>query len=241
MIRILGISKSFGKKIILDNIHIEIKSGEIFGLVGANGAGKTTLLSILATIERPDKGHIFINECNLLKEIKKAREFIGYVPQDIALWQQLTVEENLLFWNRFAGGNKKKTDLIELARRLGLEDKWKSKVNLLSGGTKRKLNMAVALLHDPEILLMDEPTVGIDIQSKLEINRLMKALAKQGKTIIYTTHDSNEILLLCDRIGVLKDGRFSFVGTMAEALKVLKLDGKFPISEEEALYWLLNG
>jgi ABC-2 type transport system ATP-binding protein len=101
--------------------------------------------------------------------------------------------------------------------------------------------MAVALLHDPEILLMDEPTVGIDIQSKLEINRLMKALAKQGKTIIYTTHDSNEILLLCDRIGVLKDGRFSFVGTMAEALNVLKLDGKFPISEEEALYLLLNG
>ncbi len=241
MIKILGISKSFGKNIILDNIHIGITNGEIFGLVGANGAGKTTLLSILATIERPDKGHIFINECNLLKETKKAREFIGYVPQDIALWQQLTVEENLLFWNRFAGGNKKKTDLKELARRLGLEGKWKSKVNLLSGGMKRKLNIAVALLHDPEILLMDEPTVGIDIQSKLEINRLMKALAQQGKTIIYTTHDSNEILLLCDRIGVLKNGRFSFVGTMAEALNVLKLGGKFPINEEEALYLLLNG
>lgn len=103
------------------------------------------------------------------------------------------------------------------------------------------MNIAVALLHDPEILLMDEPTVGIDIQSKLEINRLMKALAQQGKTIIYTTHDSNEILLLCDRIGVLKNGRFSFVGTMAEALKVLKLNGKFPINEEEALYLLLNG
>ncbi|WP_251249672.1 ATP-binding cassette domain-containing protein [Caldibacillus thermoamylovorans] len=153
----------------------------------------------------------------------------------------MTVEENLLFWNRFAGGNKQKTDLIELVRRLGLEGKWKSKVNLLSGGMKRKLNIAVALLHDPEILLMDEPTVGIDIQSKLEINRLMKALAQQGKTIIYTTHDSNEILLLCDRIGVLKNGRFSFVGTMAEALKVLKLNGKFPINEEEALYLLLNG
>lgn len=90
----------------------------------------------------------------------------------------MTVEENLLFWNRFAGGNKQKTDLIELIRRLGLEGKWKSKVNLLSGGMKRKLNIAVALLHDPEILLMDEPTVGIDIQSKLEINRLMKALAQ---------------------------------------------------------------
>lgn len=208
MIQVEAINKSYGKKEILKDISFDVNKGEVFGLIGPNGAGKTTLLSILATNEIPNHGKITINGYDIVRDRKSIRNLIGSVPQEIALWQQMTVEENLLFWNRLNKKQIKKADLYQLCEKVQLTDQWKIKVRHLSSGMKRKLNIAVALIHNPQVLLMDEPTVGIDIQSKIEINRLIREMAEQGNTVIYTTHDSNEILSLCDRIGVLKRENF---------------------------------
>lgn len=236
MITISNLTKQYGRNIILDNLSLSIKKGEVFGLLGTNGAGKSTLLSILATITKPSSGTVEVNNLNLLKEKKKARKIIGYVPQDVSLWENMTVKENLLFWSKFSKKKVETERLLELCQTVRLDDKWKEKVSKLSGGMKRKLNIAVALIHDPDILLMDEPTVGIDLQSKLEINQYIKKLAQSGKTIVYTTHDMSEILTLCDRIGVLKEGKLPFIGTLDDAKKRIN-----PLlTAEQIMYKLLN-
>ncbi len=240
VIHVEAIRKKYGKKEVLKDISFAVHKGEIFGLIGPNGAGKTTLLSILATNELPNQGKITMNGYDVMRDRKMIRDMIGFVPQDIALWQQMTVEENFLFWNRLNKKRINKTELYQLCKKVQLTDQWKTKVRHLSGGMKRKLNIAVALIHNPQVLLMDEPTVGIDIQSKIEITRFIKEMAEQGMTVIYTTHDSNEILSLCDRIGVLKKGEFSFIGTIQEAENQLEFEGKRLKNKEEVLYTLLN-
>lgn len=239
MIRIEGISKKLGRKTLLNHINLDIAKGEIFGLLGPNGAGKSTLISILATVLKPSAGSIMINGWDLQNQRKQIRQLIGYVPQDIALWEDLTVRENLNFWSKFVKGKISEDRLLGLCEAVHLGDKWNEKISSLSGGMKRKLNIAVALIHDPEILLMDEPTVGIDLQSKLEINQYIKKLAQEGKTILYITHDMNEIVHLCDRIGVLRKGMLEFIGTLDEAIEGSRMDAA--ISAEEAVYHLLNG
>ncbi|MTH54668.1 ATP-binding cassette domain-containing protein [Bacillus mangrovi] len=217
MIEIQNVSKSYGKKQPLNRVSLTIPEGEVFGLLGPNGAGKSTLLSILATISVQDQGTAQIGGLDSKKQKKQVRRKIGYVPQDVALWEQNTVKENMTIFGRLSKSKATKDELKKLCSDVKLEDQWNEKVSSLSGGMKRKLNIAAALIHDPDILLMDEPTVGIDLQSKLEINQLVKRLAQDGKTIVYTTHDLNEIVTLFDRIGVLKNGAFSFVGTASEA------------------------
>ena len=219
LIEILNISKRIGKKQLLDDVSLSIHKGEIFGLLGANGAGKSTLVSILATVKEPSAGTFSIKGWKSDKELKKIRENIGFVPQEIALWEDLTVYDNMRFWSNFTNKAVTKERIKELCMAVRLPDRWDMKVSDLSGGMKRKLNIAVSLLHDPDVLLMDEPTVGIDIQSKLEINAYMRELAGAGKTIIYITHDVSEIMNLCDRIGVLRKGKVIYAGTIEEAAK----------------------
>ena len=239
MITISRISKQFGKKAILQDISLEIKKGEVFGLLGPNGAGKSTLLSILATISQPSTGSVTVKQLDLVKQKKQARQLIGYVPQDISLWEDMTVKENLFFWSKFTKGKVSNKKLFEICQTVHLEEKWTEKVSKLSGGMKRKLNIAVALIHDPDVLLMDEPTVGIDLQSKLEINQYIKKLSEQGKTIVYTTHDMSEILFLCDRIGVLKQGKIHFIGTINDAKDMMKEQTPLQ-TDEQVMYRLLN-
>jgi len=241
MIQIHEVSKVFRKKQVLDKVTFSVEKGEVFGLIGPNGAGKSTLLSILAGITKPSSGSILIGGANPFTEHKRVRSFVGYVPQDIGLWEDLTVEDNLRLWSKFSSKRIDKNRLYALCQNVRLEDKWKEKVANLSGGMKRKLNIAVSLIHDPEILLMDEPTVGIDIESKLEINQYIKELARSGKTVIYSTHDANEIFHLCDRIGALNQGTLQFLGTIKEAMERMeKEEGIRSISNEELLLFLLG-
>lgn len=241
MIVIDKVTKFYGKKRSLHNVCLTINKGEIMGLIGPNGAGKSTLLALLATLSSPKSGKIRIKGYELPKQKKQVRELIGYVPQDVALWNHLTVKENMAFWSGLASRKVSTEQLMELCEKVQLLDQWNEKVATLSGGMKRKLNIAVALIQDPEILLMDEPTVGIDLQSKLEINQFIKELAAQGKTIVYATHDLNEILYLCTRITVLNHGVLEFAGTISEARDKGEFSGVPGISDEKIIYQLLTG
>ena len=241
MISIKNIEKKYGTVKRLDGVSLDVRDGEIFGLLGENGAGKSTLISILATVLKPSAGSVAINGLDLKSEKKQIRQMVGYVPQEIALWEDFTVKENFHFWSKFVKEKPSEERLIDLCEAVSLRDKWNEKVSNLSGGMKRKLNIAVALIHDPAILLMDEPTVGIDLQSKLEINQYMKSMAQQGKTILYITHDIHEIIHLCDRIGVLQKGQLQFVGTLEEARHQLVIEAsKSQISIEDVVYHLLK-
>lgn len=240
VITIENVSKSYGRRKSLQEVSLTIQSGEIYGLLGANGAGKSTLLSILATVTRASSGQIIMNGLDLSKNRKRVREIIGYVPQDIALWEQETVKENLILWSKFAKEKVTEKQLYDLCGIVQIQEKWHEKVSNLSGGMKRKLNIAVALIHNPDILLMDEPTVGIDIQSKFEINQAIRELAGRGKTVVYTTHDMSEVLFLCNKVGILHEGILQFSGTLEDAKKLVIAQQIEPKNDEEVLYYLLR-
>lgn len=242
MISIKNVDIKYGSVKRLENVTLEVSECEIFGLLGENGAGKSTLISILATVLKPSAGRVLINGIDLKDGKKKIRQLIGYVPQEIALWDDFTVRENFYYWSKFANVKPTEERLLALCKAVSLDDKWNEKVSDLSGGMKRKLNIAIALIHDPPILLMDEPTVGIDLQSKMDINQYMRSMAEQGKTILYITHDIHEIIHLCDRIGILQKGQLQFVGTLEEARQQLVGDtNQSQISIEEVVYQLLSG
>ena len=200
MLSVKSISKSYGKKKILDNMTFSVQHGEILGLVGENGAGKSTLLKILATLLKPDAGQIELDQLSYQKQRAKVRKKIGFVPQDIVVWENLTVEENMLFFAKLSWKKKSVDELRQLCLDMNLK-KLKEPVKTLSGGMKRKLNLAISLIHDPTLLLLDEPTVGIDLKSRKEIGAYLKKLAAdQGAMIIYISHDMDEITSLCERI-----------------------------------------
>ncbi|MFC4022587.1 ABC transporter ATP-binding protein [Oceanobacillus longus] len=200
MLNVQSISKSYGKKQILNPLSFSIQSGEIVGLVGENGAGKSTLLQILATLIKPTKGIMQLNDLAYEDDKKEIRKQIGFVPQDIAIWEEFTVEENMVFFEKLSWKNKNKQQLKQLCLDMEL-DKWKEPVYKMSGGMKRKLNLAISLIHNPHVLLLDEPTVGIDLKSRKEIGNYLKNLTtNQNKIIIYTSHDMDEIINLCDQI-----------------------------------------
>ena len=198
MLKIESIFKKYGATVVLDHISFHVNRGEIVGLVGENGAGKSTLLHILATLQKATKGSIQLNDQSYKTHLKSVRRKIGFVPQEIAVWEDFTVEENMIFFEKLSWKNKSLSELRQLCLDMELH-KWKEKVHTLSGGMKRKLNLAISLIHDPALILLDEPTVGIDLKSKQEIGNYLKTLAKeQKKTIIYTSHDMDEIMNLCD-------------------------------------------
>lgn len=198
MLNVQSIHKKYGKRTILDDISFTVERGQIVGLVGENGAGKSTLLQLLATLTKSTSGNIKLDDIPYNGSIKKLRKQIGFVPQDIAVWEEFTVEENMVFFEKLAWKSKKLSELQQLCVDMELH-KWREKVHTLSGGMKRKLNLAISLIHDPTLLLLDEPTVGIDLRSKQEIATYLKTLAEEkGKIIIYTSHDMDEIMHLCD-------------------------------------------
>lgn len=200
MLEVQSITKSYGKKLILNQISFSVQPGEIIGLVGENGAGKSTLLNILATLASPTNGNIGLYEKSYREKRKEVRKQIGYVPQDIAIWEEFSVEENMVFFEKLSWKRRSKQELQQLCLDMEL-DKWKEPVKTLSGGMKRKLNMAISLIHEPDLLLLDEPTVGIDLKSRKEIGNHLKNLAiKENKMIMYTSHDMDEISTLCDSI-----------------------------------------
>ncbi|MFD1362212.1 ABC transporter ATP-binding protein [Lentibacillus salinarum] len=222
MLEVQSLSKAYGKKQVLDSLSFSVKPGEIIGLVGENGAGKSSLLQILASLSRPTSGTITLNNQSYKTELKKVRRQIGFAPQDVALWEEFTVAENMVFFEKLAWNRLNKDQLRQLCSEMKL-DKWDDPVNTLSGGMKRKLNIAISLIHEPNLLLLDEPTAGIDLKSRKEIGAYLNNLAKSdGKMILYTSHDMDEIRQLCDKIYCIGNDPFYY--------QVLKAYGENPIS-----------
>lgn len=208
MLEVKSVNKSYGRRQVLDNFSMNAERGEIIGLVGENGAGKSTLLKILATLSKPESGELYLNGKPYKKHFKAHRKVIGYVPQDIAVWNDLTVLENMKFFEKLSPVKKTVPELKSLLNNIQL-DRHDTKVSKLSGGMKRKLNLAISLINNPEFLLLDEPTAGIDLKSRIEIGEYLKILAvNNGTLIIYTSHDMSEIKEVCDRVIVI--GKDSF-------------------------------
>jgi len=218
MIEVSNLRKTFDTIEALKGISFNIQQGECYGLLGPNGAGKTTTISIMSTILEASEGKVSIAGYDLKKNPLECKRNIGVVTQEIALYNELSAYDNLLFW----GGtyNVPKTELTkridETLDQLGLTDRKNDKVKTYSGGMKRRVNIASALLHRPKVLFMDEPTVGIDPQSRNLIFEVVENLHKEGMTIVYTTHYMEEAERLCDRIGIIDDGEIIAEGTLAE-------------------------
>ena len=218
MISVSGLKKKYDAVQALKGVSFEIKAGELFGLLGPNGAGKTTTISILSTLLRPDEGDVTLAGIDLKKDPQECKKTIGVVPQEIALYNELTAHANLVFWGGLYGVPKTELEsrIDQLLRKVGLHDRRNDKVKTYSGGMKRRINIAAALLHRPTILFMDEPTVGIDPQSRNLIFDVVENLHKEGMTIVYTTHYMEEAERLCDRIAIIDDGRIVGQGTLDE-------------------------
>lgn len=210
IIEVKNISKRFNDKLVLDNISYEVKEGEIFGFIGPNGAGKSTLINIMTSLLTPDSGTIEICGYDILREPIKAKECMGYVPQELALMEELNAYDNLEFFGALYGlkGKLLKERIAEALKVTGLEETKKQKVKKFSGGMKRRLNIAVSILHHPKVLILDEPTVGVDPQSRNHIFSFIKNICKDwGTTVIYTSHYMEEIEELCKRVFIIDLGK----------------------------------
>jgi ABC-2 type transport system ATP-binding protein len=211
-----GLSKSFGAVRAVRDVSFDVRRGECFGLLGPNGAGKTTTLSIVATLQRPDEGRVEIEGVSVVDDPRAARRALGLVPQEISLYDDLTAEENLAF---FAGlydlrGQAQKSRVafaLDVAR---LSDRRRDRVETFSGGMKRRLNFAVGLLHAPSLVLLDEPTAGVDPQSRNHLFEMVERLKAEGATLVYTTHYMEEAARLCDRVAIIDHGRLLALDTV---------------------------
>ncbi|MDP8982080.1 MAG: ABC transporter ATP-binding protein [Acidobacteriota bacterium] len=209
MLEAKALKKSYGNVVAVDGVTLRADAGETVGLLGPNGAGKTTTVSMIAGLLRPDSGEVLIEGRPLRGDTDPLKHKIGLVPQDIALYDELSAHDNLAFFGALYdldGANAKRA-MDEALELVGLADRAKDRVKTFSGGMKRRLNLAAALLHDPQILLLDEPTVGVDPQSRNAIFDNLEALKKRGKTLVYTTHYMEEAERLCDRLIIIDHGK----------------------------------
>lgn len=215
-VAIATVSKQFGGRKALDGATLLLQEGEILGLLGPNGAGKTTMVRCVMGRTRPDAGSVSV--LGVPSGTSEARAALGWVPQDLALYPHLTVEENLLVFGRYQGlhGDDLGEAVLEALRWSALADRGADRVVTLSGGMKRRLNMAAGLVHRPRVALLDEPTVGVDPQSRERIYAMIEELRKKGTSILYTTHYMEEAERLCDRVAIVDRGRVIALGTRDE-------------------------
>ncbi len=210
--------KRYGDFTAVDDISFEIQEGEIFSLLGPNGAGKTTTISMLSTLYTPTGGDAEIGGFSVTRSPMAVRCLIGVVPQELALYDDLSARENLNFWGNMYGlsGKTLQTRVDEVLEQIGMTDRANQRVKTYSGGMKRRVNIGVGLLHKPRLLFMDEPTVGIDPQSRRAILDSVKDLNKGGMTVLYTTHYMEEAQELSDRVGIIDHGKLIAIGTQSE-------------------------
>jgi ABC-2 type transport system ATP-binding protein len=215
------LSKKYGKKIALESISFSVKKGTCFGLLGPNGAGKSTTMKILTGIVIADNGSVTILGLDSIEHRQSIQQKVGYVPQSITLYEELSAYDNLLFFGKMYGvkDNLLKERIRKVLVQTGLLDRAKDKVKEYSGGMKRRINIAAALLHEPKILILDEPTVGIDPQSRNHIFDMIHELKKEGVTIIYSTHYMEEVEALCDEIAIIDNGKIITQGNLKELLE----------------------
>jgi ABC-2 type transport system ATP-binding protein len=218
MISVQGLSKRFGELRAVDRISFDVPQGELFGFLGPNGAGKTTTLSMISGLLRPDEGTVKVGEFNLWESPRQAKRLLGLVPQDIALYEEFNAQENLLFWGSLYDVPRAelKRSMDEILARVGLADRAREPVRRFSGGMKRRLNLAIGLVHRPKVLLLDEPTVGIDPQARNNILDIIREIAREGATILFTTHHLDEAEHLCDRIAIMDRGQILQTGSVRE-------------------------
>jgi ABC-2 type transport system ATP-binding protein len=218
ILQVQNLVKNYGDFKAVKGVSFDIEEGEIFSLLGPNGAGKTTTISMLSTLYTPTSGDATIGGHSITKDPMGVREIIGVVPQDLALYEDLTARENLIFWGQMynLSGKALHARVDEVLEQIGLTDKAKDRVKTYSGGMKRRVNIGVGLLHKPRLLFMDEPTVGIDPQSRRAILDTVKDLNKQGMTLLYTTHYMEEAEELSHRVGIFDHGEMIAIGTQKE-------------------------
>ena len=218
MFQVQGLVKSYGPLRAVDGVSFTVAKGELYGLLGPNGAGKTTIMSMLSGLLAPDEGRILFDGIDLAGEPLKVKAQLGVVPQEPALYENLSARENLSFWGGLYGlsGAPLKAAVDRVLELVGLTDRAKDPVKQYSGGMKRRINLALGLVHGPRAVLMDEPTVGIDPQARLNILEAVKQVAASGTTVIYTTHYLEEVEQLCDRIAIMDHGKILAEGTLDE-------------------------
>src|SRR6202167_5893450 len=223
MLEVNGLTKNYGKLVAVDGVSFRADSGATIGLLGPNGAGKTTTVSIIAGLLSPDSGEVLIEGRQVKSDTDPVKLKIGLVPQDMALYDQLSARDNLTsFAALYSLSGAKATQAIDGALQLvELSDRAADKVATFSGGMKRRLNLAAALLHDPQILLLDEPTVGVDPQSRNAIFDNLETLKKRGKTLVYTTHYMEEAARLCDRLIIVDHGKVVANDTLQGLFRLL--------------------
>jgi ABC-2 type transport system ATP-binding protein len=216
-----NLTKRIGDRVAVDAVSFAIRRGEIFGLLGPNGAGKSTTVNLLSTYLAPDSGQVIIDGQQADRGMAVKRE-IGVVPQELALYEDLTAQENVEFFARIYGlpREKRQTRAREVLEQVGLADRTREPVRNFSGGMKRRLNLALGIVHQPAFLMLDEPTVGVDPQSRQKIFDIIRDLQHSGATLLYTTHYMEEAEQLCDRIAIMDDGQIIAMGALEELLRL---------------------
>lgn len=220
-----NLTKKYHDLIAVDSLNLKIKKGELFSLLGLNGAGKTTTVKMLSCLTKPTEGEAFVGGKNILSQSEAVKRKIGVSPQETAVAPNLSVKENLELMCGIYGFSKEKTEkqVCELSEKLGLQTVWKKKAGTLSGGYQRRLSIAMALIGEPEILFLDEPTLGLDVIARRELWNVIRAL--KGKvTVILTTHYMEEAEALSDSVGIMKNGKLLAVGTAKELMEQTSAD-----------------
>jgi ABC-2 type transport system ATP-binding protein len=226
-----GLRRTFGDVLAVDDVSFTIAEGETYGLLGPNGAGKTTTISMITGVLERDAGEVFVDGVPMSPNSVAAKRLVGYVPQELALYPDLTGRENLRFFAGLYGAARSRVDKVLDV--VGLADRADDLAREYSGGMKRRLNVAIGLLHEPRLLVLDEPTAGVDPQSRNQIMENVRALAADGMAILYTTHYMEEAERLCDRVGVIDSGRLIAEGTRRELVERL--------GERDRISLLLDG
>jgi ABC-2 type transport system ATP-binding protein len=222
-IEVQNLHKAFGERQAVQGISFSVEKGEIFSLLGPNGAGKTTTLSMLSCLLRPDQGDALVMGHSIRTDQLGVKSSLGVVPQEIALYEDMSARENLTFWGKMYGlrGPALRKRVDEVLEIIGLSDRAGEYIKKYSGGMKRRVNIGVALLHKPQVIYMDEPTVGIDPQSRRNILDSVVALKSQGMTVLYTTHYMEEAQELSDHIAIMDNGKMIASGTHEELVKIV--------------------
>jgi ABC-2 type transport system ATP-binding protein len=228
--------KAYGPQLAVGDVSFEVSAGEILGLLGPNGAGKSTTVGMIAGLLKPDSGEVRINGAVLAGDTDPAKRKIGLVPQDLALFEELSARENLRFFGSLYGMTGPDLDaaIVSGLAFVGLAERARDRVKTFSGGMKRRLNLAAGLLHDPEIVLLDEPTVGIDPQSRNAIFDNLESLRARGKALVYTTHYMEEVERLCERIVIVDHGRVIAADTVKGLYGMLPASRRLTVELSDA-------
>jgi ABC-2 type transport system ATP-binding protein len=240
VLKLEGLTKKYDNKPVVDHISLEIKKGEIFGLLGPNGAGKSTTMNMVCSLVKPTVGKVELFGHETKTEMNKVKSKIGYIPQELAIHGNLKAWENVELFTSLYGikGEQLKQAVTRSLEFVGLEDKRNGFAKTFSGGMKRRLNIACAIGHNPELLIFDEPTVGIDPQSRNFILEKIKYVNKQGATVIYTSHYMEEIEAICTRIAIMDNGKIIAIGTKEELVEMVTSDKNSNMTLEEVFLTL---